>query len=292
MRWSIVVPNRNSGPTLRRALASLLSQGPGVEIVVKDCESTDESGDILAEHEARLAAILRGPDDGIYDGINRGFAGTQGEIRGWLAADDELIPGALALASRFFQTHPEIGVVTGACEMVYPDGTRRVQHPPTDPWELIARKNVIAQSSTFWRSNVHRQLGELDTSYPSAGDWDYWCRMKSAGIRVGVIPSVLSRCYCNGSNLSSRLGSGFVDEATRILSAYATHGEAYSALYRFLFKHYDLTGAMDVPPTSSFPRRAASAATWICLRALLGRQVVENYNWHFASLQERGLKWW
>ncbi|MEO8028185.1 MAG: glycosyltransferase, partial [Bryobacteraceae bacterium] len=178
MRISIVVPTKNSGPVLRRALESLLIQDVPLEIIIADGGSTDESAPILRQFEPHVTWILSGPDRNHYDAINQGFEAATGDLFGWLCADDELPAGALAAAIRAFEQHPESDVVTGACERVYADGERAIVNPPSDPWAFITRKNVMEQPATIWRAELHRRIGPLSEEFGFSADWEYWCRMR------------------------------------------------------------------------------------------------------------------
>ncbi|MCF8506922.1 MAG: glycosyltransferase [Caulobacter sp.] len=97
MRLSLVIPTLNRAATLDRTLASLVDQD--VEIVAVDGGSTDGSAEILERHRDRLARLVREPDRGHYDAVNKGFALCSGEIMGWLGGDDMLLPGTAALVT-------------------------------------------------------------------------------------------------------------------------------------------------------------------------------------------------
>ena len=56
-------------------MQSVLGQGyPNLEYVVIDGGSTDESVDVIREHEQQIAAWVSEKDAGQYDAINKGFS--------------------------------------------------------------------------------------------------------------------------------------------------------------------------------------------------------------------------
>jgi len=293
LRISIVIPNFNSGEVLERAIRSLLNQDyPDLQLIVADGGSRDVSREILERYRAAFDVLISEKDAGQADGLNKGFAHANGEIYGWLCADDELMPGALSQVAEVFRRHPEADVVTGYCARIYPDGSP--YHSPPDPqaWEKIHILDVIEQPSTFWKADLHRKLGRLDTSYHLAFDWDLWCRMRLAGARLATTEAVLSRYHFSATNKSGSAGELFAREAFRIIRKYGPLGGRLAYIFRFLYRHFDLKGCYDQPPTASRARLLAWGAVLHGLRALIGEELLYRYNWHFASCQQRNLKWW
>jgi len=218
-RFSIVVPHLNSGPALARGLASILGQtGVDVQIIVVDGGSTDESRDTLERHREDIDVLIVEPDRGYADALNKGFARADGDIFGWLPADDELLPNALASVALVFAADHDCDMVTGACERVFEDGTRLIRPPDPRAWEKIHIQNVIEQTATFWRRELHRRVAPLDHErFPYIADWDLWVRMRDAGARLRTTDRLLSRYHFTAHNQTSRAGRRFADEAFTLL---------------------------------------------------------------------------
>ncbi|MFN7917460.1 MAG: glycosyltransferase family 2 protein [Vicinamibacterales bacterium] len=293
MRVSIVVPSFNPGPVLERALASLVSQaGIDLQLIVMDAGSTDGSPAILERFAPDIDVLVRERDNGQADGINRGFTHAEGDIFGWLCADDELMPGTLAHVASLFEEHPAADVVIGACERVFADGTTCITPARADTWDVIGMQNVIDQPSVFWRAGLHRRLGRLDDSYNLAFDWDFWCRMRASGARFIATDRVLSRYYFSDTNKSGSSGRGHVRESFRILRQYGPLSGGLAYVFLGLYHLFDLHGCYDRPPTCGPIRLVLHRATLALLRLTLGTRLAYGYNWQFASRQERGLQWW
>ncbi len=291
MRFSIVIPNYNSGEVLERAIVSLLRQNySGLQLILADSESTDISREVIERYRPAFDRLIIRKDQGQADGLNHGFEAADGDIFGWLCADDELLPGTLDHVAEIFTKSPDADVVLGACERIYADGSPFVALPEPNARQLIGSKCVIEQSSTFWRAGLHRRAGPLDTSFHLAFDWNMWCRMKDSGARFVTTNQVLSRYHFSADNKSGSSGRKHVDEGFRIVQLYGPWGLA--RLYRFLYMHFDLHGCYDNPPTCTRMRGALFTLTMKTLQAIVGQRLLYMYNWHFASLQERGLKWW
>jgi glycosyltransferase involved in cell wall biosynthesis len=293
VKISIVIPNFNSGHQLERAIQSLLAQAyPDLQLILVDACSTDESREAIEKYRSHFDTVIIEKDRGQADGLNKGFRHATGDIRAWLCSDDELMPGALAHVAGLFAAHSDIDVITGDCQRIFSDGTTYVVPASDDPWSKINLQNVIEQPSTFWRAAIHQKAGELDFSYDLAFDWDLWNRMKRCGGKILPTHQVLSKYYFSETNKSGNSGRGHASESFRILRKYGPLAGGLAYIFRFLYFHFDLTGCYDRPPTCTLLRSHLFIWTLALLRLLIGKRLLYAYNWHFASCQERGLKWW
>ena len=293
-RFSVVVPHLNSGPALERALASILGQtGTDLQTILVDGGSTDQSRDTIERHRGDIDVLIVERDEGYADALNKGFARADGDVFGWLPADDELLPGALAAVAEVFDADRECDVVTGACERVFEDGTRLICPPDPRAWDKIRIQNVIEQTATFWRRELHRRVGPLDhRRFPYIADWDFWVRMREAGARLRTTERLLSRYHFSAHSQTSRAGRRFADEAFRLLRMRGPLGGLLAYVYRLLYHHFDLKGCYDRPPTCPPARARLFRLVLRALKVAIGPRLTNMYNWHFAACQERGLKWW
>ena len=90
MKISIVVPVFND-VRVKRALESIFAQQHDheLEIIVVDAGSTDGTFGILDAYRERLSVLISEPDEGVYDGMNKGIQRATGDIVGILNADDQ-----------------------------------------------------------------------------------------------------------------------------------------------------------------------------------------------------------
>ena len=116
MRFSIVVPFRNSEQFLEGCMASLLNQQypcDQYEVLVVDNASTDASAEVARRQSA--VRLLYEPEVGAYAARNRGLDHATGEIIAFTDSDCEADAGWLAALDRTFQ-NPKIGIVLGRRE--------------------------------------------------------------------------------------------------------------------------------------------------------------------------------
>jgi len=290
--FSIVLPNYNSGAVIERAIKSLLSQNyPDLQLIAMDAESNDESWDIIERYRDRFDIVVRAKDKGQADGLNKGLSLARGDVLGWLCADDELMPEALFHVDELLEKTPDADVIMGGCERVYEDGSREVTRARPDAWEWIRFHNVIEQPSTFWRKPLYQKIGPLDLSYRLGFDWDLWAKMAKAGAKIATTERVLSRYYFSGDNKCSKAGNLFAEEAFRILRKHGPLRGGIAYVYRFIYYHFDLKGCCDKPRSCSTIRYFLFRLICAFLGRTIGGKYMGMYNWHFASCQERGLKW-
>lgn len=187
---TLVTPSFNQAEFLPATLDSVLSQGyPRLEYVVRDGGSTDGSAEILGRYRPRLTRCVIEKDAGQADAIAKGFAGTNGEVMGWLNSDDCLTPGALATVGRFFRDHPEVDAVYGCRIMIDAAGDEvgRWALPPHDGGAL-RWLDTVPQETLFWRRGLYDAVGGIDASKRFAMDWDLLLRFLEAGATFRRLP--------------------------------------------------------------------------------------------------------
>ncbi|MBV9354378.1 MAG: glycosyltransferase [Chloroflexi bacterium] len=205
---SIVTPSFNQGRYIERTIESVLGQDvPGLEYVIMDGGSTDQTVEILRRYDGRLR-WTSGPDGGHSDAINKGIAATHGDIVGWLNSDDVYFPGALQRVVGYFAEHPEAEVVYGDAHHIDAED-HFIEHYPTEPWSYERLKELcfISQPATFLRRQVARDNGPLDTSLRYCMDYDYWFRLAGRGVRFSYLPELLAatRLHDEAATLAQRI---------------------------------------------------------------------------------------
>jgi len=195
VKFSIVTPSYNQGWFLEGCIESVLTQhGVEIEHIVMDAGSTDETLEVLARYD-HLQGTSE-PDEGMSDGINKGFLKTSGDWVMWLNCDDYLTTDALAKVAAFAGRHPEIDVIHGDCIYVREDKTpiRRKLDSQIDEWDLLFVGCIIPSTSAFYRREIIESGHLLDINYRNCMDWEYYLRLMRSGYSFGYLPEALA-CF-------------------------------------------------------------------------------------------------
>lgn len=235
---SLVTPNFNTGAYLEATLRSVLAQRyDNLEYSVVDGGSTDNSRQIIENYKNKLFRAISEPDHGHADAINKGFAGTSGEIMGWVNSDDILLPGSLNAIGELFAKYPEVQWITGHPSALYPDGRWQLQALPN--WSRIRFLNGnyrwVQQESTFWRRSLwERAGGYVSTDIELAVDLELWTRFfRHAELYTYDLPLATFR-YREGQR-SEQFRDQYAREAKYVLDREL---ELLDERFRLTFRHY------------------------------------------------------
>ena len=293
LKISVVVPSYNAAATIGRALDSLARQAyPNLQVICVDGKSADDTLAVIRGYGPLVSHLISEPDNGPAHAINKGFRLADGDLFGWLGADDELAPGALTRFAEVFSSHPDVDLVTGGCRRHFPDGSASVTHVRDDFHATISFFNGIEQPSTLWRRTAHRRAGELNETFQLAFDWEWWNRLDSIGARFMAVEWVLSHYHFSDSNKTSVGGRSVVNEMYRVVKAYGPYRGVVADVYYLLYRAFDLRGFYDKPSDLPAWKKRVFFVTLSALYKLFDARIVNSYNWNFASKQERGLCWY
>jgi glycosyltransferase involved in cell wall biosynthesis len=212
MKISLVTPCFRAARFIRETIESVLSQeGVELEYGVVDGASTDGTVDIIRSYEARLAWWLSEKDRGQTDALNKGLPRTTGEILGFINADDVLLPGALSAVAAAFAEDPTLDLVYGEVEWIDAEGRPQGHHAGdiSTLGEVLDLQRVWwasrqwVQPEVFFRRRLWERVGEFDTRYNLAFDFDYWVRCFLAEARVKRLPRPLVQFRLHEAQKSS-----------------------------------------------------------------------------------------
>jgi glycosyltransferase involved in cell wall biosynthesis len=232
--FSIVTPSYQQGRFLESTIQSVLGQDyPGLEYIVQDGGSCDETQGVLARYRHRLFHCASVPDRGQSHAINRGFQHATGEILAYLNSDDLLLPGAVCYVADFFHRHPDVDVVYGHRVVIDEAGAevgRWIMPPHRDA--ILSWVDYIPQETLFWRRRIWDRVGAaLDESFQMAMDWDLLLRFRDAGARFARLPRFLGAYRVHPGQKTSAWKAIGASEVERLHRRY--HGRPVGGLERY-----------------------------------------------------------
>ena len=171
--------------------------------LVIDGASTDGTSQVIERYRARLSCVVSEPDRGIYDAMNKGIALAEGEIVGFLNADDEYADDAVLsdVAQRF--SDPAIDAVYG--DLVYvaaSDPGRVVRYWRSGDFRpgSYRRGWMPAHPTFFVRRRIYETFGGFDLAYQLQSDFELTTRfLEVRRIRSDYLPRVLVRMRTGGA---------------------------------------------------------------------------------------------
>jgi glycosyltransferase involved in cell wall biosynthesis len=179
-RISVITSSYNQGEFIGRTIDSVLAQNyPNLEHIVVDGMSTDDTPEVLARYDH--LHIIREPDRGQADAINKGFRAATGNILCFLNSDDTFLPGALQRVAQEIDPARGRHVVMGRCRFIDEhDRFLGVEHPSAFQSHRrvleIWKGYCIPQPAVFWTPEVWRRCGPLDEHERLMLDYDLFCR--------------------------------------------------------------------------------------------------------------------
>lgn len=203
--FGIVTPTLNAERYLETTLRSIWEQASdevSIDHVLVDGGSTDRTVEIAKDYPTRV--VVATDDRGMYDAINRGLSMVQGSVLGYLNADDELTPGALATVARAFHRHPEAQWLMGRREYVDGDGKLLA---PLQPVAFTLAEYVgmgwshVPQECTWLRRALFDRVGPFDVAFRNTGDYDMFARCRALAVPL-IISDTLGRFRLHGDQLS------------------------------------------------------------------------------------------
>ncbi len=203
--FGIVTPTLNADRYLEDTLRSIWNQTSGrvaIDHVLVDGGSTDHTVEIAGRYPTRVE--ISTDDRGMYDAVNRGLALVAGEIVGYLNADDELAPGALASVEQAFRDNPGAQWLMGTREFIDADGKAFAWMTPV-PFTLKEYLGLgwscVPQETVWMRRSLWDRVGPFDTAFRNTGDYDMYARCRAVA-RPLMLKDVIGRFRLHGDQLS------------------------------------------------------------------------------------------
>ncbi|WP_455971693.1 glycosyltransferase family 2 protein [Bacteroides congonensis] len=192
---SIITINYNNKKGLARTLNSVYSQNyTNYEHIIIDANSSDGSKETIEEYRKKsnnLTYWVSEPDNGIYNGMNKGIIHAKGEYLILLNSGDFLENGIL---DKIHTSLTGEDLIYGNLNFISPTGEKRLQVFPSPPFnitELISPSFYLPHPATFIKGKLLKKLLYTE-QYKIVSDWEFWlkaiifeqCSMKHINICI------------------------------------------------------------------------------------------------------------
>lgn len=190
---SIVIPAYNHGEYLRECIESVLTQSyPRVELIVLDDGSADNTIQVLNAYGNRFRWETQ-VNMGQSATLSKGWDMANGELLGYLSADDVIYPNAIAAAVSLLAHRPDV-------VMVYPDfdlisekskKLKTIKTPEYRQAELVLDLVCQAGPGALFRRDAYAKAGPWNAELRQNPDLDFWLRLSLQG-QFCRIPEILA----------------------------------------------------------------------------------------------------
>jgi hypothetical protein len=202
---SVVIPCFEQAHFLGEAIESVLAQThPGIEIIVVDDDSPDNTGEVAARYPG--VRCLRQKNGGLAMARNTGLAAAEGTFVLFLDADDRLLPEAIATGLRELCAEPEAVMVAGAWRLIGENGEARPSAPvelPRDVYPALLESCFISTpAAVIYRRTLFEEIGDFDPGVSASADYDLYLRA-AARFPVRVHGEMIAEYRRHGTNMTA-----------------------------------------------------------------------------------------
>ncbi|MBU0485004.1 MAG: glycosyltransferase [Proteobacteria bacterium] len=213
LKISIITISYNSAQYIEQTIQSVVSQTcQDKEYIVVDGGSTDGTIEIIKKYEGKIDKWVSGPDKGIADAMNKGLALASGDFVMFLHSDDYFVDEfVLSTAASHLSAGYEIFLFN---IFLSNNGESRLTRPRGLNWWMNLKTGVFHQSAISARSLFER-IGNFDTGFRIAMDYDFFLRAYRAGAHAKIIDfplSVMRLCGVSSQLDWASLGERFAEE--------------------------------------------------------------------------------
>ena len=174
MKVSVITSCLNRKDTIQLAIESVLAQTyTDIEYIIVDAGSTDGSREIIEKYRGRVSKIILEPDNGMYEGINKGIKAATGNVIAVCHSDDQFM-------NKDVVQNMVTQLVKTSADMAYANGIyirRRDDREPARIWKSGKCRRwklhcgwLPLHTTCFIRREVFEKYGLYDESYHIAAD--------------------------------------------------------------------------------------------------------------------------
>lgn len=237
---SVVIPSYNHARFVGEAVASVLRQDvDGLELVVVDDGSTDESVEVLRAVADPRLRVLTQQNQGAHAAINRGLGEAHGRLLAILNSDDRWPPGRLEAALDVFRRDPDTALVGSWIQLIDEVGRPlSVKHgyDDLDPWPVedpartfkadrdlrtaLLQQNYWATTSNYVFPRATWERHGPFRPLRFAHDWDFALRVQQQS-RARLLESPLLEYRVHSGNTIRKDRPVMVFEICWVLAVHA-----------------------------------------------------------------------
>ena len=208
IKVSIITVVYNNRDTIKDAIESVLNQTyKNIEYIIVDGASTDGTVDIVKSYEDKITKFVSGPDNGLYDAMNKGIRLATGDVVGILNSDDFYAANNIIenVVNRFQEE--SVDSVYGDLEYVdAKDAKKVVRYWKSKPFNHMLFKQGWhpAHPTFFVKKEIYDKYGVFNTEFKIAADYELMLRfLEKNKISSSYITKVFVKMRLGGESNQS-----------------------------------------------------------------------------------------
>ena len=238
MKVSIITVCYNSQETIQDTIKSVIDQTyQDIEYIIIDGGSWDRTLDIISKYKDQITKVVTGPDDGIYDAMNKGISLATGDVLSILNSDDFYINNFTI--EKVVRTMSENNVDSSYSDAVYihkNDIEKSVRYWKSSHFsKKLFRIGWMPQHATFFAKRCfYEKYGAFRTDFPIAADYELMLRF--------LYRYEISTTYISEPLVKIRTGGRSAPSPTRVIRNILENNKAWRvngikpSLFTFLLK--------------------------------------------------------
>jgi glycosyltransferase involved in cell wall biosynthesis len=246
---SVITPSFNRVNFIKTAIESVLNQHyEAFEHIIVDGGSTDGTLELLTAYPH--LRVECGPDQGLYDALNKGITMARGEIIGQLNSDDHYEPDVFTAIAELFDLNPQAEAISGRAQIFerHPGGEQTIfeyEGVSEDDLAYRATIGVAAFNAWFFRKIIYDRIGTYSLEYPTVADYDFLIRCHLKNIKVIPFQSVVYHYLQHSGSLTVKNGGNlwpsYLTEKFRLAEKYIHSKSSDQMIKKYLTEWNDLT---------------------------------------------------
>lgn len=209
---SIIIPCFRAERWIGETLESIRAQTyRPIEVIVCDGGSSDGTSDIVKQFGDLVTHFLSEPDQGPADALNKGLRLINGDVIGYINADDLLKPNAVSKAIDTLGGIDGPALVFRDIEFIDENGAPTVGYGGKlrfycpGPYEQSAHRigcMVVPQQGSFWNRAANDLVGDFNIDIKTAFDGHWFARASVGAVKLIYRPGIAASFRVHSNAIS------------------------------------------------------------------------------------------
>lgn len=226
LKASIITVVFNGARTIEDCIISIHTQKyQNIEHIIIDGGSRDGTTEIVEKHKDKISNFISGPDDGIYDAMNKGIKLSTGDIIATLNSDDFYADSVVVRQMVEFIEDNRLDAAYGDLIYINKDNTSKI----TRLWKpgnyirgAFCYGWVPPHPTFFCRKRIFEKYGCFNNKFRVAADFELMLRfIEKHRIKVGYFPKGIVKMRTGGK---ANVLKGMIRGNLEIINSFRLNG--------------------------------------------------------------------